>query len=102
MCIMNGGIWCKFPRPPYILALTAMSNVTEMTLDLTDILILFASGLVAVTTIDVLGSISSRKLNYKYVYLTPISFLVYFCIGYQGHSIATLTWTLVIVCLIGT
>ncbi|WP_148115051.1 hypothetical protein [Chryseotalea sanaruensis] len=53
------------------------------------------------TTIDVLGSISSRKLNYKYVYLTPISFLVYFWLGYRGHSISTLPWTLIIVCLTG-
>ena len=72
-----------------------------MTLYLMDIIILFASGLVTVTTIDILGSISSRKLNYKYVYLTPLSFLVYFCIGYQGHFIATLPWTLIIVCLTG-
>jgi hypothetical protein len=72
-----------------------------MTLDLMNIIILFASGLLAVTTIDVLGSLSSRRMNYKYVYLTPISFLVYFCIGYQGHSIATLTWTLIIACLTG-
>lgn len=72
-----------------------------MTSDLTSLVVLFASGLVAVTTIDVLGSISSRKLNYKYVYLTPLSFLVYFFMGYQGHFIATLPWTLIIVCLTG-
>jgi hypothetical protein len=72
-----------------------------MTLNLIDLILLIGSGLAAVTTIDVLGSISSRKLNYNYVYLTPLSFLVYFCIGYQGHFIATLPWTLIIVCLIG-
>ena len=72
-----------------------------MTLDLTNIIVLLASGLLAVTTIDVLGSISSRKLNYKYVYLTPISFLVYFWLGYRGHFIATLPWTVIIVCLTG-
>jgi hypothetical protein len=72
-----------------------------MPLDSMNIIILFASGLLAVTTIDVLGSLSSRRMNYKYAYLTPISFLVSFCIGYQGHSIATLPWTLVIACLTG-
>jgi hypothetical protein len=72
-----------------------------MTLNLMNIIILFASGLLAVTTIDVLGSVSSRRMNYRYVYLTPISFLVYFCMGYQGHFIATLPWILVIVCLTG-
>jgi len=72
-----------------------------MTLDLRDIILLLISGLGAVTTIDILGSISSRKLNYKYVYLTPLSFLIYFWSGYRGHFIATLPWTLIIVCLIG-
>ena len=78
-----------------------MLNDTAMSLNLMDILILLALGIVAVTTIDVLGSISSRKLNYKYAYLTPISFLIYFCIGYHGHSIATLAWTLITACLVG-
>jgi len=72
-----------------------------MTSDLTSLVVLFVSGLVAVTTIDVLGAITSRKLNYKYVYLTPLSFLVYFSMGYQGHFITTLPWTLIIVCLTG-
>src|SRR5690242_8521726 len=63
--------------------------------------LLFALGIIAVTIIDVLGSLSSIKLNYKYVYLTPISLLVYFLIGYQWHFIATLLWTMILVCLIG-
>lgn len=72
-----------------------------MILDLSKLLLLFSFGLLAVTTIDVLGSISSRKMNYKYLYLTPLSFLTYGIVGYSGYYIATLGWTLLIVCTIG-
>jgi hypothetical protein len=72
-----------------------------MTLNLRELIILLTSGLLAVTFIDVVGSITSRPLNYKYVYLTPISFLVYGSLGFWGQDIASLTWTLIIACLIG-
>ncbi len=72
-----------------------------MILDLSKLLLLFGFGLLAVTMIDVLGSISSRKMNYKYVYLTPVSFLVYGIVGYSGYYLATIAWTLLIVCTIG-
>ena len=72
-----------------------------MILDLSRLLSLFGFGLLAVTMIDVLGSISSRKFNYKYVYLTPVSFLVYAIVGYSGYHLATFLWTLTIACTIG-
>ena len=72
-----------------------------MILDLSKLLLLFGFGLLGVTMIDVLGSISSRKMNYKYVYLTPVSFLVYGIVGYSGYYFATIAWTLLIVCTIG-
>jgi hypothetical protein len=65
------------------------------------LLLLFFFGLLAVTIIDVFGSISSRKMNYKYVYLSPLSFLSYGIIGYQGYYLTTLIWTLLIACAIG-
>jgi hypothetical protein len=72
-----------------------------MILDLTDLLLLSSFGLVTVTLIDVLGSISSRRLNYRYVYLTPVSFMAYSLIGYLGYQITPLMWTLLIVCMVG-
>ena len=72
-----------------------------MIIDLTKLFLLFSSGLLAVTMIDVVGSISSRKMNYKYMYLTPVSFLTYGIIGYCGNQISTLVWTLLIVCTVG-
>lgn len=65
------------------------------------LILLLTTGILAVTAIDVFGSISSRKWNFKYVYLAPLSFLVYFSPGYSGHSIASLPWILIIVCLSG-
>jgi hypothetical protein len=72
-----------------------------MNIDLFNTIKHLGSGIVAVTILDILGSISSRKLNYKYVYLAPVSFLIYGLIGYQGREIATLPLTLFIVCLVG-
>jgi hypothetical protein len=72
-----------------------------MILDLSKLFQLFCFGLLAVTMIDTLGSISSRKMNYKYAYLTPLSFFAYGVIGYSGYHLATLTWTLLIACIIG-
>jgi hypothetical protein len=39
-------------------------------------------GIIAVTLIDVIGSITSRKLDYNYSYLAPLSFIVFFLVGY--------------------
>ena len=72
-----------------------------MTFDLLSSLRLLALGIVAITIIDILGSVSSRKLNYKYVYGAPVSLFVYCLIGYKGHHTTTLPWTLLIVCLVG-
>lgn len=62
---------------------------------------LLGFGLLLITLIDVLGSISSRRMNYNYAYLSPLSFLAYGFIGYQGYHITTLAWTLVITFLTG-
>jgi hypothetical protein len=48
----------------------------------TDFILYFCIGLVCITLIDTVGAIASRKLNFKYVYLSILSFLVYIFIGY--------------------
>ncbi|RAJ77587.1 hypothetical protein CLV59_107354 [Chitinophaga dinghuensis] len=40
------------------------------------------AGLLSVTIIDTVGSILSRKLQFKYSYLSILSFVVYFFMGY--------------------
>ena len=60
-----------------------------MTLDLTQLLIVFGIGLLGVTVIDTLGSITSHIMNYNYVYLSPLSYIIYGLIGYQTHQIPT-------------
>jgi hypothetical protein len=41
------------------------------------------AGLIAVTAIDILGSIASRKYRFIYAKLTPLSFAVYTLIGFS-------------------
>ena len=40
------------------------------------------SGLVIITVVDTLGSIASRRLNFKYIYLIPLSLVIYIGLGY--------------------
>jgi len=70
-------------------------------LDLKELLSVLGIGIIAVTSIDVLGSISSRKMNFNYVYLSPFSIIVYGLIGYLTYPIATLIWALLIGCTVG-
>lgn len=72
-----------------------------MKIDLTQLLTVFGIGILTVTLIDVLGSISSRRMNYNYAYLSPLSFLAYGFIGYLTYDIATLTWALIMACTVG-
>lgn len=48
---------------------------------------IFLFGVIAVTILDGLGSIASRRLNFSYGNLALISFLIYGAIGYVGASI---------------
>ena len=70
-------------------------------IDIKQIILLLVLGLTAVTVIDVLGSITSRKFKYNYAYLSPLSYLVYIALGYFVYQAATLFWTLLIPCLVG-
>lgn len=54
-----------------------------MTADNTQIVIL-TTGLAAVTLIDTAGAVLSRVLQFRYTYLSALSFLVYIGIGFWG------------------
>lgn len=47
-----------------------------------NLLLLFFSGISAVTLIDTLGAIASRKFNFKYEILALFSFSIYLLIGF--------------------
>ncbi len=43
-------------------------------------------GILAVLTVSILGSLSSRLFNFDYSYLTPISILIYCTVGSVGSA----------------
>ena len=47
---------------------------------------IFLFGVIAVTILDGLGSIASRKLNFSYGHLVVFSFFIYGSIGYAGAA----------------
>jgi hypothetical protein len=65
------------------------------------ILLLFIIDLISITLIDTLGAIASRKLNFKYIYLSALSFLVYIVIGYLVSKPYSLTIALFINGILG-
>jgi len=67
----------------------------------TNALIYLIAGLGAITLIDVLGSIASRKLNFKYIYLIILSSAAYIVIGYLVSKEYGLPMGLVVNGLIG-
>jgi len=67
----------------------------------TEIFFPIAMGILAVTVIDVVGSITSRKWHYNYAYLSPLSFMVYTIIGYYVSSTTSLNWALMIGSVVG-
>ena len=64
-------------------------------------LIYLVAGLLIVSLIDTAGSIASRKLNFKYGYLTILSGAVYIYIGYLASKEYSITTALLINGLIG-
>jgi hypothetical protein len=65
------------------------------------LLLVICVGISTVTVIDVLGSITSRKLNYLYSHLTVISLIVYTFIGYYISKIAGLESALMVGAVVG-
>ena len=66
-----------------------------------EVILIIVAGIAAVTCIDYFGSISSRKWNYNYTLLTPLSVVVYVLIGYFASRYSGLNAALVAVCLVG-
>lgn len=67
-----------------------------------EVLVLFVAGLLCVTAIDTIGSITSRKWKYNYAYLSVLSFMVYAAIGYAGHRLSIgQQWSLITAALVG-
>ena len=58
-------------------------------------------GITAVTTIDIFGSITSRKWNYNYSSLAPVSFIVYTLIGFFVGRDTNLISAIAAACLVG-
>lgn len=58
-------------------------------------------GLIGVTLIDSVGAIASRKLQFNYGYLTPISLAVYGLLGYLTAGVAGSTVVILYSLLVG-
>lgn len=63
--------------------------------------IFFLIGLTCITLIDSLGAVASRKFNFKYSYLSILSFAVYIGIGYLLSNHFQLMIIVVITALLG-
>lgn len=72
-----------------------------MPANITELLVAIAVGLLAVTFIDVFGSITSRKWKYNYAYLSPLSFAVYTAIGYYITPKFSMNLALILGSLVG-
>jgi hypothetical protein len=53
---------------------------------LIDALSFIIQGTICAALIDVIGSVSSRKLNFNYTYFAPLSLLNYSSVGYQASD----------------
>lgn len=51
--------------------------------------LLFAIPLLAVTLIDTIGAVASRRLQFNYTYLSILTLAVYAMLGYYGAGTAT-------------
>lgn len=51
--------------------------------------LLFAIPLLAVTLIDTIGAVASRRLQFNYAYLSILTLAVYAMLGYYGAGAAT-------------
>ena len=58
-------------------------------------------GLLVITIIDTLGAIASRKLDFNYAYLTPVSLAVYLLIGYFVSKDYGLYYAILSCCVTG-
>lgn len=60
------------------------------------------AGLIAVSLIASVGAIASRRLNFNYGWLTILSLMIYFMIGYYGGGIVQGRMVLIASLVVGT
>jgi len=60
-----------------------------------------ATGILAILFVDTAGSIFSRKYKIDYTYLSFVSLLVYFLVGYFGARLGNLSFALFCCALVG-
>ncbi len=65
------------------------------------LLLILGSGLLGITLIDTLGAIASRRLSFKYVYLSILSFLVYTTTGFFTGKIFDLSMAISVNAVLG-
>ncbi len=58
-------------------------------------------GLLGITIIDTVGAVASRKLNFRYMWLSVLSFAVYIFIGYTVSSQGGLLLAVIVNFLLG-
>jgi hypothetical protein len=63
--------------------------------------ILLLTGCLTVLILDALGSIASRRLNFNYSRLAPLSFIVYTAIGFIGAREANQSTSIIIAAVTG-
>ena len=58
-------------------------------------------GILLVTITDALGSVASRKFDFNYGYLTPLSLGIYMLVGYLVSKEYGLTYAIISACIVG-
>lgn len=58
-------------------------------------------GILLVTITDALGSVASRKFDFNYGYLTPLSLGIYMIVGYLVSKEYGLTYAIISACIVG-
>ena len=61
----------------------------------------FLVGIFLIALADILGSVSSRKANYSYTRLAPLSFIIYIFLGYLLSKVAQFEYVIILSCLAG-
>ena len=68
---------------------------------LNDLCLYTLIGIIAVTILTSLGAVASRKLSFSYVYLTPLSLVIFFTVGYMVSEDYSMTTAIFSAALVG-
>lgn len=63
--------------------------------------IILLGGCFTILSLDALASIASRRLNFNYARLAPLSFVIYAAIGFAGTRVADQTTGIVLAAAVG-